>query len=365
MARAHHTTLPESEPQEAASRATAPVATDVPRRGGAETWLTVGGVLMMLVGIALVVVPTFLPQYGWVVRSLAARGVTSLPFAIGGVLMCGIAFAGRSGRANLDVTASAISAARETSPAIAALAQQIATLGDGLQAIRIEFVYLKDALQSQFDRMQSTPQSQDSGAGDAVYRLAASLDQVGMRIEERFNAGHRELGESVRALATALETLRDEHANLRTTLEEVRERAPEAKVEPAEAEEELYADGWNPEDEDRSARLGLLDMLDDLGRLLPAKSPDVADEPALEPDPFTTAQDEGWKHSGSIPPALPRPRSEELRMADTKNLFGRSLPHSDPASSQGIVGEKLEELRDLLADERVRQALAALERTRR
>jgi hypothetical protein len=367
MARAHHTTLPESTPPEPASHATEPAAIEVPRRRGAEPWLTVFGVLMMLAGIGLVVVPTFLPQYGWVVRSLAARGVTSLPIAIGGVLMCGIAFASRSSRASLDATASALSAARETSPVIDALGHQIATLGDGLQAIRIEFVYLKDALQSQIDRMQTTPQPQDSGAGDAVYRLAASLDQVGMRIEERFVAGHRDLGESVRALATSLETLREEHANLRSTLEELRERAPEAKVEPVEPTPEVYADEWSDkqEEEDRSARLGLLDMLDDLGRLLPAKSEEVVeDETALEPDPF--AQDEGWKHAGSIPPALPRQRGEELRMAsDSRNLLGQGLPRSESTSSQGLVGEKLEELRDLLADERVRQALAALERTRR
>ena len=365
MARAHHTTLPESEPQEAASRATAPAATAVPRRGGAETWLTVGGVLMMLAGIALVVAPTFLPQYAWVARSLAARGVTSLPIAIGGVLMCGIALASRSSRASLDVTASAIAATRETSPAVEALAQQIATLGDGLQAIRIEFVYLKDALQSQFDRMQTTPQTQDSGAGDAVYRMAASLDQVGMRIEERFNAGHRELGESVRAVAASLETVREECANLRTKLDEVRERAPEIEVQPA-PKDEVYADGWSDEQEDRSARLGLLDMLDDLGRLLPAKpAADVDDEPALEPDPFTSAQDEGWKHTPSIPAALPSHRGEELRMAGTGHLLGRGTPRAEPPSGQAIVGEKLEELRDLLADARVREALAALERTRR
>lgn len=364
MARAHHTTLPESEPRDAAVRAAPSAASDVPRRGGAETWLVGGGVLMMLAGIALVVVPTFLPQYGWVVRSLAGRGVTSLPFAIGGVLMCGIAFTSRASRASLEATAAVISSARQTSPAVDALARQIATLDDGLQAIRIEFVYLKDALQSQLERLQA-PQNQDSSAGDAVYRLAASLDQVGMRIEERVNTGHRELGESVRAVAASLETVREECSNLRTRLDELREQAPVTKVVSVETEDEDYADEWTDEEAERSSRLGLLDMLDDLGRLLPRKASDVEEEPAIEPDPFATAQDEGWKHSGSIPSALPSPRSEALRMADSGNLLGRGVPRVEPTSSQGVVGEKLEELRDLLADARVREALAALERTRR
>src|SRR6185503_17429481 len=130
--------------------------------------------------------PTLLPQYAWIARSLAARGVTSLPIAIGGVLMCGIVLAGRSRREATPL----VDPDRGTRVALDTLSQQVAQIGDALQGIRIEFVYLKDALQTQLERVESSRSSDN--AGDAVYRLAASLDQVGMRIEERVAATNRE-----------------------------------------------------------------------------------------------------------------------------------------------------------------------------
>ena len=410
MARAHHTRLPQDVNSQIALPPPAPRTEE--RKRGAEPWLVTAGILMMLAGVALVVLPTVLPQHAWIIRSLAARGVTPLPIAIGGVLMCGIAFAGRSRRETpapvVDTTG------QETSAAIEALSQHIASLGDGLQGIRIEFVYLKDTLQAQLERLQASASS--STAGDAVYRLAASLDQVGLRIEERFNAGNRDLGESVHALSTALEGLREDNVKLREQFEEsarasaaaareqleesarasaaareqleesarasaaAREQLEEtarasaaaaaavaaAKAESLEEIDEGYADGWNggralaspPPD-----RLGLLDMLDDLGRLLPRKA--VPEPDVIDMDLFEGSQDEGWKQAVSIPSALPSYREDEMRLAERGQLLGRDMPRAKAPEVEGIVGDKLEELRDLLADARVREALAALEKGRR
>lgn len=323
------------------------------RRSAAETWLLVGAIAMIVVGVALIVLPTAAPRYGWIVRSLAARGVTSLPIAIGGVLMSGLSFAIRSARTGL---VAALEASSQTSPAVEELAQQVAHLGDGLQGLRIEFVYLKDSLQSQLERVQTAGGS--DSAGDAVYRLAASLDQVGMRIEERLNAEQRRLAETLQGISTALETLRDESARVRARLED-----PASAGYPTS--DAAYADGWTSEDDPRPARLGLLDMLDDLGRLLPHKAVPVDEGPEIEPDPFEGVQDEGWKQSSSVPAPLPKLRGDELRLAEPIELLGRDLPRVPSPSADPGLGDKLEELRGLLADERVREALSALERTRR
>src|SRR6185295_12133343 len=116
-----------------------------------------------------------------------------------------------------------------TRVALDTLSQQVAQIGDALQGIRIEFVYLKDALQTQLERVESSRSSDN--AGDAVYRLAASLDQVGMRIEERVAATNREVAESVKALGTALETLRTESAGLQRELETKLETKLEKQIE--------------------------------------------------------------------------------------------------------------------------------------
>jgi hypothetical protein len=327
---------------------------------------------MMLTGVALVVLPTVLPQHAWIVRSLADRGVTSLPIAIGGVLMCGIAFAGRS---RGEVTPHLVDPDRGTRTALDTLSQQIAQLGDTLQGIRIEFVYLKDALQSQIDRVEASRSSDN--AGDAVYRLAASLDQVGMRIEERVATTHREVAESVKTVVATLEKLREdtaglreESAGLKKQVEEVRQTAEESRQphHPLDDADEGYAEDWAGEIREDGAsdgsRLGLLDMLDDLGRLLPRK--DEVEAPIeVDLDPFEGSQDEGWKQAASIPAALPSLPRDEVRLAAPMGLLGRGLPRSDAPTPDEPLGEKLEELRGLLADSRVREALAALERSRR
>ncbi len=125
-------------------------------------------------------------------------------------------------------------------------------------------------------------------------------------------------------------------------------------------------DGWNGDESARSTRLGLLDMLDDLGRILPRKTSPAVDRPSLPPsiqtDPFEDVQDEGWEHAASIPGPMPTARTgDELRLPGAGELLGSG---SDSAADLSL-GDKLAELRNLLADVRVREALASIERIRK
>lgn len=309
-----------------------------------DTWLLVAGVLMVLTGVALVVLPTVLPAHAWIARSLANRGVTALPIAISGVMLFGLSLTSRLSRAQF---LAAMRSNQDDSPSIDHLANQVAHLGDGLQALRIEFVYLKDVVQSGVDRVQSAAPPENSS--DAVYRLAASLDQVGMRIEERFLAGHREVSEALRAITSAIETVRASSAELRDAVEETAAKTAQPTSGTGNSAPSADAD---------SARLGILDMLDDLGRILPDHTERRDEDLEIEYDPYGSVQDEGWKSSAPAAP-LPSARGEELRLGNAAELLGRGFPR------EGAVGTKLEELRHLLADERVREALASLERSRR
>jgi len=322
------------------------VAAQTEVRGGASEFLLVGtGFAMLVTGVALAVLPTVMPTYGWMVHSLAARGVTSSPMLVGSFVLWGVWLAARASRSRARFVQEAASS---TSPSIDKLASEIAHLGDGLQGLRIEFVYLKDALQSQ------QPAPANDAPADAMYRLAASLDQLGARVEGRLHASHSELHQALQGVAATIEALKA--ASL---------AAPTVVVEATDHQGVEYAPhGEHAHDASTNgARLGLLDMLDDLGRLLPRKATSHVVRPPAETDPFGQVQDEGWKHTPSIPGPLPTGR-EEIRAAGPGELLAGGRVHPSMDHDEEPLGDKLAELRDLLADERIREALASLERLR-
>jgi len=335
-----------SQTEEEAGRHDAVVPYAHVRGGGSEFLLIAIGFAMLLAGAAIAVLPKVMPDSAWMVRSLAAKGITSAPLLVGSFVLWGLCLTSRSSRSRHQ---SVQDAALSTSPAIDKLAGEIAHLGDGLQGLRIEFVYLKDALQSQQDRNQQAP-ANDAPA-DAMYRLAASLDQLGARVEGRLHASHSELHQALQGVASTIEALKIASA-APPVLEAPVEHVP-AEYPPIEHAVEASANG---------ARLGLLDMLDDLGRLLPRKAAPV--ERHAETDPFEEVQDEGWKHAASIAGPLPMGR-EELHIAGAGELLAGGRVHPKMDLDEEPLGDKLADLRNLLADVRVREALASIERMRK
>jgi hypothetical protein len=369
-------------------------------RGRFSEFLLLGtGLIQFLTGAALIVVPSAFPQYAWIVQGLARRGVTGLPLYVGGVVLTGLWLSTRTNRARAE-------AARDGAVAAAAsiekLGDEVGHLGDGLQGLRIEFVYLKDALQTQLEKTQAPASTSSDSPNDAVFRLAASLDQLGARLEERFNANHRELGQSLQAVSKEVAALSKEVEAVKAIAaaprpEPVREEEDDtesstpvrgiARIEsngaPLQVGESASIgskdDGWDPEGSGRHGRLGLLDMLDDLGRILPRRTSPSIERPRLQPgvssDPFADVQDEGWKHAASIPGPIPSGASgstgpagragEELRMQGAGELLGSGTPRTAGSLEDTALGIKLEELRSLLADVRVREALTSIERNRR
>lgn len=347
-------------------------------RGGFAEFLLLGtGLAQFLTGAALIIVPSALPQYAWIVHSLARRGVTGLPLYVGGVVLTGLWLSTRSNRTRaMAVRESAASAAG----AIEKLASEVGHLGDGLQGLRIEFVYLKDALQTQSEHAQSNTNTTADNAGDAMFRLAASLDQLGARLEARFNAGHRELGQALQAVTGTVDSLKELSLQTKIELEAVQQQRP---VEPARhielqdshsrssvAHDLDVSDDWVDDESLRSTRLGLLDMLDDLGRILPQRTSPAVDRPSAPPtihtDPFGEIQDEGWEHAASIPGPIPAARTgDELHLASAGELLGAGSDYAAGSLEDLPLGDKLAELRNLLADVRVRKALASIERVRK
>lgn len=310
------------------------------RTGPSGGFLIFAGAVLLLAGAAILVVPIASPAHAWIVRSLAGYGLTSAPLFGAGILFTGLWLTVRTSR---EHSIAAQVAALSAGPAIASLSEKLTDLRDGLQGLRIEFVYLKDLIQREIER-QTQAASADSSA-EGMYRLAASLDQLGLHIEQRISSSQDEMRARLDNLASAIEIAQHEGRDGRIHLSG--DSSPVG--DPA-----AYSSA--PRE-----RLGVLDMLDDLGRLLPKKAPASSETPMITSDAFEGVQDEGWgRHAG---PAAPLPSA--LRLADHEmGRAGELLAGDDihePTDDLAMI-RKLEELRALLADSRVRDALTTLER---
>jgi len=359
MARDHQSSLTDDESLEREEfESRAPETRGRP----AERFVLLTAAGLALAGLALILVPTLAPQYGWAVQSLAKRGVTSLPLLVGGVILYGTWL---SSRANRAYTKTIREGAPNPGPSIDKLAGEVAHLGDSLQGVRIEFVYLKDALQTLQERTQTTASNEVSA--DSMFRLAASLDQVGYRIEERVHANHQETTQALQAMASAIEALRSMGFGARHSADgEARATAGRRTEYESDASGSTRddGDGWKPDEPGRRARLGLLDMLDDLGRVLPKKTSPALERPNVDLDAFDDARDEGWKEAGILPGPLPSSRPVDLSVQGPGVLLSSGFSKASGGSEEAPIGDKLTELRSLLADQRVRDALSSIERNR-
>ncbi|MFN0008490.1 MAG: hypothetical protein ACKVXR_11360 [Planctomycetota bacterium] len=318
----------------------APYAHAGVRAGPAGGFLIFAGAILLLAGTAMLVVPRVSPSYAGIVRTLEGYGLTSMPLLGAGILFTGLWLTVRTSR---EHSIAAQVAALSAGPAIASLSEKLTDLRDGLQGLRIEFVYLKEAIQTEFERQSQTANTDSSAEG--IYRLAASLDQLGLRIEQRLVSSEIEMRERLDSLASTIEVAQREGRDGRIHLSD--DSVPAGDQE---------ADAYSPRE-----RLGVLDMLDDLGRLLPKKAPLASGTPMITSDAFEGVQDEGWgRHAG---PAAPLPSTLSLAASDLGRA-GALLAGDDihePTDDLAMI-RKLEELRALLADSRVRDALTAMER---
>lgn len=333
------------------------------RTGPGGGFLIGAGVMLLLAATAVLLVPTVSPGQAWIVRGLANRGLTSPPLFAAGLLFTGLWLAVRTSRVH---SIAAQVAARSAGPAIENLSERIVDLRDGLQGLRIEFVYLKDIVQAQIDRQDHSAHTDSHAEG--MYRLAASLDQLGLRVEKQISASQHEVNEKLEGLWSAIEVRRNEAHDGRIQLgdDSGHHGDPASDAEDLHGASRRQDAGSQDSSSDHDAaasteRLGVLDLLDDLGRLLPKKSAPVGGHAMITADAFEGVQDEGWDRHQALAGPLPSLRLESgSELGRVGGLLAGEDIH-EPSDDLAIV-RKLEELRALLADSRVRDALTAMDR---
>jgi hypothetical protein len=301
------------------------------------TLLLFGGLLLSGAGVALTVLPTLVPAYAWITKLAARHGVAGPTVALTGLVFCGLWIALRP-RAPEPVVEEP---EKDDGPDVALVLEQVASdlssVRGTLQDLRVEFVYLKDTVQGAQAKADQAESAGAEGSQAAVFRLAASMDQLSGRLEHRLTAQDASVHEALRTLRQEVQTTQAQVAEVRAQIE-FATSAPatneHASAHESETEETIALPSGYEESEDdvhvyvdlddQQAGLGLLDELDEFGS--PQRS----------------------KTSPSHRPGVKR----------QPNPVKGALPAGDDAS----VDSKLAELRALMSDPSVRRALEASRR---
>jgi hypothetical protein len=314
------------------------------------------GLLCIVGGAALSILPRFSWKAEQVLSGFDHLGIHGGAVAIGGMVLVGLGLVRRQlgnqggpGASYDDLLFEQVAA------------DIVLTRGglERLQDLTSDMQSELSNLSREVSRLASQPAPQPvvtGGNEDALFGLAASLDKLGARLEQRLKAQHD-------ALQTNLEQMSESLMNTRSELEasyasqlasaqalaQAPAQAPEQAPAPAPAEvaysqpQEVRATVEDPVAE--ASSLGLLDSLDDFGTppALPQRAPESAT--TLDPDALDELRVHIEKDLGH---GTPRGRTweEELEMIETP----------DPQS-------KLEQLHALLADEEVRAALEGFRRS--
>jgi hypothetical protein len=247
----------------------------------APVWLFVAGALALGAGAAMVGLPKLMPEHAWMVNSAARSGLTSAPLLVGGLLLVGLWSLARALRIELPPAPEKDDSSKLVLDQVAG---DLIALREALHEMRVEFVYLKDGLkvlQGEADRSRSEAE-QKEGAQEAIFRMAASVDQLGGRIEQRLMQVQAAAHDGIQEMQLSLQ-------HVRLQVAELASRAPlpapatEQDGDPyallADVENEIeIASGFEPSVDDMDVvvefepeepelvtDLGLLDDLDDLG----------------------------------------------------------------------------------------------------
>jgi hypothetical protein len=332
---------------------------DGPASHSGTVILLLAGGALAVAGVALEIVPEVAHQYAWIVNGFAKHGITGMPLALCGLIFLGLCVVSRA-RDKADQRTAELTrrereareGAEDQSLLLEQLASDLALTRGGMQELRVEFVYLKDMVQS------ATKQSVDPTTGldeaqAAVFRLAASMDQLGGRLEARLKSQDSVFHEVIAALRSEISatntSLHELRARIEQGIQDATSTISSRTVEGATDEVDFgeVEQGYRPSSDDLEVEveleelatngLGLLDDLDDLGK--PRRS----------------------KTSPSIRPSIPRTNTYadlgiQEAPVDAGSVTG-ALPTRQ--SIEAEIEAKLEALKALMADPGVRRALEA------
>jgi hypothetical protein len=324
------------------------------------------GFVAVAAGLALASAPLASWKAEQILTGLDHLGVHAGVLVVGGLLLW-CAGALRRGQVSLAQRGGEL---QDDSLLLEQMATDLVQMRNAIDHMQLISATVQDELRAVHVRVrtaaeQPPPPPPEDGAGDAIFRLAASLDQLGARIEQRLNVQYATLQDSLEELGVTLvaartnmqemvggepaEAAHQEPQHARGYAAPAPQQAPRQAPRPAQhaqvAEE--------PRSDDQAGSpLGLLDQLDDEGVAapLPRHAPRHAHQPEDEPETIQLdaplPHTHGHQHGGG------RSWEEELQMVAPQASQAQELD----------TRTKLHQLGELLSDERLRQALDQMRR---
>jgi hypothetical protein len=176
-----------------------------------------GGLIAGLAACLCVYGPKALPAQAELFQRAAAHGLT------GGALLCASLelfalsmFARALGR-NVESMANT----DDQGLLLDQLTTDLAITRTSMQELRVEFVYLKDQVTNMGrDLPTSIVSANESSTRDAMYRLAASLDQVGARLEQRIRSQQGTLESTLQEVQQSLQATCEQVTQLGQTIQQ-------------------------------------------------------------------------------------------------------------------------------------------------
>jgi hypothetical protein len=336
-----------------------------PRKASGGGLLSATGVLLVIGGAVLAAVPTVVPEYTWAVKSAAQYGVTFGLLALSGIVLVGLA---RVVRQVNKASAATEQNNSDDMQMLEHLVLDFTKLRDGVQNLRQELAQVRESNTTIQQTVVSFGESQNAeGKQDAIFRMAASLDQVGARIEHRLGTQSTALQDTLAELSNAIlathtlvtelasstpsNTRENHRESSREVSREPRARAGQRTPEPAPAHApESELDVWVELDADEPRSLGLLDTLDDLGQTQSKKTSLSLERPR--------GQDAGVQQPGPLPKIIKSQTAGSSLLGRDAGDGVRSTPRD---AREAPVGEKIDQLKSLLSDARVRKALELMQ----
>jgi len=304
---------------------------------GLSGFWSLAGALCTVAGLALAFAGPFSPIVARAAHRAAEAGIQSGVLVMGGLLLvaCGSLWR-RSSRSVSEETER-----QEDSQILEQVAADMVQICGAIDRLQLVSNAVQDDLRSMYAALEAQAQAMQAGTDgaqhDALFRLAASLDQLGARLEQRLMAQSGSLQQTLEQVGVtasqaqrALEELAASTAARAPAGVESAE-APWAAPEPAPASELAAAEREPTAPEPPS--LGLLDQLDDYGS--PSGSAGFETTAAALPAGPRAAGNGSWE--------------EELEMVASE----RAKAAHEALDTQ----TKLLQLESLLSDERLRSAL--------
>lgn len=296
------------------------------------TWAWVSSCALFAGAAALAIGPRVLPSASDVIAQLARHGLTWPLLGGCGLVIAAIATTVRRPRHDHESSAPstpehAPSAQLSEDPLAREIAAELARIRGGLHDLRVDFVYVKDALSRLQQSASHSDHDSNRDAEAAIFRLAASLDQLGGRVEH-------------------------ELASQRTWLTEVIQNQSQRANSHAESLP-VFADPYTQAFEGDPHEIAL-----DHGFV--ASEDDVHVEVTLD-------DDASWMQGLGVLDQIDEPRgpmphqktSHSGRASSADALLGEL---EQASTSRAMLDEKMARLRSLLSDPAVQRALEAQSR---